>query len=133
MASGSRGPRRRLAYVGRSSSGDGRGSSSSRSSGSGSRSVTVLPGLEAEGRVLDVADAEDEEEQEERAEEKIKDAVPDHFRGGRDHVRALRASPCDRVEKRQEDDDTSAADVARAHAITSVKGRAGKAKDSSPT
>ena len=93
--------------------------------GSGGGSLAVLPGLEAEGFVLDVADAEDEDEEEDGAEEEVENAVPDHLGGGRDDVGTLRTGPGNRIEEREEDDEPRTADVARAHAVAGVEPGAG--------
>lgn len=86
--------------------------------------VTVFPRLEAEGRVIDVAKAENEVVEEDGPKDEVKHAV-EHSLGGRgDDVAAFGEGPGDGIQHEDEGDETGTTNVAGAYTGSCIECRA---------
>lgn len=90
----------------------------------GAGCVRVLARREAEARVVDGAQLEEEEEQEDGPGEHVEDAVPDHLGRRRDDVRALGQRPADRVREQHEREEARGEGVARLEGAAGSEGGA---------
>ena len=87
--------------------------------------VGKFAGLEAERGIVNGTKLEEEEQEEYGAGDNIEDAVPNHLRGRRDDIAALRESPADRISKEHERQEGRRLDVALAESTGSRECRTG--------